>query len=64
MKRSTRPILSSLWLSLTEFIGAVFLLMIVIGTGMQAQELTADNEMRLSAKSIATRSLLGWDRRC
>ena len=64
MKKSTRPILSSLWLSLTEFIGAVFLLMIVIGTGMQAQELTADNEMRLPANSIATRSLLGWDRRC
>lgn len=64
MKRSTRPILSSLWLSLTEFIGAVFLLMIVIGTGMHAQELIADNEMRLSANFIATRSLLGWDRRC
>lgn len=54
MQRLKQPILTSLQLSLTELIGTAALLMIVIGSGMQAQELTADNAMRLLANSIAT----------
>lgn len=54
MQRSKQPILTSLQLSLTELIGTAALLMIVIGSGIQAQELTADNAMRLLANSIAT----------
>lgn len=54
MQRSKQPILTSLQLSLTELIGTAILLMIVIGSGIQAQELTADNAMRLLANSIAT----------
>ena len=54
MQRLKQPILTSLQLSLTEFIGTAVLLMIVIGSGIQAQELTADNALRLLANSIAT----------
>lgn len=54
MQRLKQPILTSLQLSLTELIGTAALLMIVIGSGIQAQELTADNAMRLLANSIAT----------
>ena len=54
MQRLKQSILTSLQLSLTEFIGTAVLLMIVIGSGIQAQELTADNALRLLANSIAT----------
>jgi len=54
VQRLKQPILTSLQLSLTELIGTAALLMIVIGSGIQAQELTADNAMRLLANSIAT----------
>lgn len=54
MQRLKQPILTSLQLSLTELIGTAVLLMIVIGSGIQAQELTADNALRLLANSIAT----------
>lgn len=54
MQRLKQPILTSLQLSLAELIGTAVLLMIVIGSGIQAQELTADNALRLLANSIAT----------
>lgn len=39
---------------IAEFVGSVFLTMIVVGSGMMAENLTNDNAIRLLANAIAT----------
>ena len=37
-----------------EFIGSCFLVMIIVGSGIMAENLTNDNALRLTANTIAT----------
>jgi glycerol uptake facilitator-like aquaporin len=37
-----------------EFIGSCFLVMIIVGSGIMAENLTDDNALRLTANTIAT----------
>ena len=39
-----------------EFIGSCFLVMIIVGSGIMAENLTDDNALRLTANTIATGS--------
>ena len=37
-----------------EFIGSCFLVMIIVGSGIMAENLTNDNALRLTANTLAT----------
>ena len=39
-----------------EFIGSCFLVMIIVGSGIMAENLTNDNALRLTANTLATSS--------
>ena len=39
---------------LGEFIGSSFLVMVIVGSGIMAENLTNDNALRLTANTLAT----------
>ena len=39
---------------ISEFIGSCFLVMIIVGSGIMAENLTNDNALRLTANTLAT----------
>ena len=39
---------------LGEFIGSCFLVMVIVGSGIMAENLTNDNALRLTANTLAT----------
>ena len=43
---------------LGEFIGSSFLVMVIVGSGIMAENLTNDNALRLTANTLATLSLI------
>ena len=43
---------------LGEFIGSCFLVMVIVGSGIMAENLTNDNALRLTANTLATLSLI------
>ena len=46
---------------LGEFIGSSFLVMVIVGSGIMAENLTNDNALRLTANTLATGAgLFSW----